>query len=71
MSYSTPVQGTYTWEELLPHLHLHPTMLEAIPYRTSYYQRDWGFCVTHEQYDALMQHGGPAISAILQWPMTV
>ncbi len=59
VSYSTPVRGNFTWQALLPHLHRHPTLPEAIPYRTSYYQRDWGFCVTHTQYQALEQHGGP------------
>jgi aminopeptidase-like protein/spore coat polysaccharide biosynthesis protein SpsF (cytidylyltransferase family) len=59
VSYSTPVSGKFTWQELQPHLHRHPTLPEAIPYRTSYYQRDWGFCVSHGQYQALEQSGGP------------
>jgi aminopeptidase-like protein/spore coat polysaccharide biosynthesis protein SpsF (cytidylyltransferase family) len=59
VSYSTPVSDKFTWQELQPHLHRHPTLPEAIPYRTSYYQRDWGFCVTHGQYQALEQSGGP------------
>jgi aminopeptidase-like protein/spore coat polysaccharide biosynthesis protein SpsF (cytidylyltransferase family) len=59
VSYSTPVHSNFTWQALQSHLHCHPTLPEAIPYRTSYYQRDWGFCVTHAQYRGLEQHGGP------------
>lgn len=69
VSYSEPVRGNFTWQELQPRLHTHPTLPEAIPYRTSYYKRDWGFCVTHAQYRELEQHGGPfevAIDATLE-----
>ena len=59
VSYSQPVEGQFTWEELRPHLHTHPDLLNAIPYRTSYYKRDWGFCLTHGQYQELEQNGGP------------
>jgi aminopeptidase-like protein/spore coat polysaccharide biosynthesis protein SpsF (cytidylyltransferase family) len=59
VSYSTPIRGNFTWQALQSHLHCHPVLEEAIPYRTSYYQRDWGFCVTHAQYCELEQHGGP------------
>jgi aminopeptidase-like protein len=44
---------------LLPHLHVHPELLDAIPYRTSYYKRNWGFCVTHAQIHELERSGGP------------
>ena len=59
VSYSEPVRGKFTWRELQPHLHTHPTLPEAIPYRTSYYKRDWGFCLTQAQFHELEQHGGP------------
>ena len=69
VSYSEPVRGNFTWAELQAHLHTHPTLPEAIPYRTSYYKRDWGFCLTHAEYRELEQHGGPfdvVIDATLQ-----
>ena len=59
VSYSEPVQSTFTWDELQSHLHLHPEIPEAVPYRTSYYKRDWGFCVTAAQYRELEQQKEP------------
>lgn len=58
VGYSKPVRGRFAWAELQAHLHTHPTLPEAIPYRTSYYKRDWGFCLTLAQYRELEQHGG-------------
>jgi aminopeptidase-like protein len=53
VSYSEPVSATMTWDKLSSHVHKHPEIPDAVPYRTSYYKRDWGFCVTHEQYEKL------------------
>ena len=59
VSYSTPVRTHLAWEQLKPHLHVHEKLPEAIPYRTSYYRRDWGFCLTHAQRAELERLGGP------------
>jgi len=59
VSYSEPVHKTISFEELKARLHTHPELPDAIPYRTSYYKRDWGFCVTHKQYEVLRKTGGP------------
>lgn len=53
VSYSEPVDKKLTWEALKSHVHVHPNIPNAIPYRTSYYNQDWGFCLTHYQYDRL------------------
>ena len=50
MSYSQPVRGKMTLEELKPHLYYREDLPDAIPYRTSYYKKDWGFCLSFIQY---------------------
>jgi aminopeptidase-like protein len=49
VSYSTPVRATLPLHEIRPHLFTIPEHPELIPYRTSYYKEDWGFCLSHNQ----------------------
>lgn len=53
VGYSTPVRTRMSKAELLPHLHTLPDHPDWIPYRTSYYKEDWGFCLSQRQLDAL------------------
>jgi aminopeptidase-like protein len=53
VSYSTPVDGTFSLEELRPHLHSLPEHPDWIPYRTSYYRDAWGFCLPHRLLESL------------------
>jgi aminopeptidase-like protein len=53
LNYSVPVNRTMSLAELRPHLFTIPEAPELIPYRTSYYQRNWGFCLTQHQLDEL------------------
>lgn len=55
VSYSVPVNDMLPLSELLPHLHTLPEHPEWIPYRTSYYKRDWGFCLRHRDLQALRE----------------
>ncbi len=49
VNYSIPVNKTLPLNELKKHLHSLPGKPEWIPYRTTYYKRDWGFCLSHNQ----------------------
>lgn len=53
VSYSLPVNRIVTKEELLAHLHVHPSRPDAIPYVFKYYERDWGFCATQHLRNSL------------------
>lgn len=49
LNYSAPFEGTLSRQELEPHLYTNPDHPEAIPYVTSYYERNWGFCLAHNE----------------------
>ena len=53
VNYSTPVHGAMSLAELRPHLFTIPEHPDWIPYRTTYYQENWGFCLSHNQMMAL------------------
>jgi aminopeptidase-like protein len=53
MNYSTPLRATMPLSQLKPHLFALPDRPDWIPYRTSYYKEDWGFCLSHNQMMAL------------------
>jgi aminopeptidase-like protein len=55
LNYSIPIRSTMRLGELKPHLHTLPNNPEWIPYRTSYYKEDWGFCLTHKQMLSLYE----------------
>jgi aminopeptidase-like protein len=54
LNYSTPVSQRMNLAELRPHLHTLPEQPDWIPYRTSYYQEKWGFCLSQNQLASLL-----------------
>jgi aminopeptidase-like protein len=53
LNYSAPVHKTLALSELKSHLFTLPDHPGWIPYRTSYYNENWGFCLSHDQMLAL------------------
>jgi aminopeptidase-like protein len=53
VGYSEPFRGKLSLDELRPRLHSSPEHPTWIPYRTSYYSRTWGFCLSDRQLNAL------------------
>jgi aminopeptidase-like protein len=53
VNYSTPIHRKLSLAELRPHLHTLPDQPELIPYRTSYYQETWGFCLSQHQLETM------------------
>ncbi|NQU35020.1 MAG: DUF4910 domain-containing protein [Bacteroidetes bacterium] len=53
MGYSVPIDRTISFNELNKHLYSLKELPTAIPYVTSYYKEDWGFCLSQNERDAL------------------
>ncbi len=55
LGYSQPFRGRLSLADLRPHLHSLPEQPTLVPFRTSYYRDDWGFCVPHAVVEALTE----------------
>lgn len=53
VNYSVPFRGRMSLDDLRPHLFTLPDRPDWIPYRTSYFEENWGFCLSQHQLDAL------------------
>jgi aminopeptidase-like protein len=53
VNYSRPVRATMSLDELRPHLFSDPAHPDWVPYRTTYYEDTWGFCLSDRQLRSL------------------
>ena len=53
LGYSTPVDVEVDLEELREHVHTHDEEPGVIPYRTSYWEEQWGICMSRRQLESL------------------
>jgi aminopeptidase-like protein len=58
VNYSAPVRKTLPIDELKRHIFTLPNQPDLIPYRTSFYKEEWGFCMSQRQLEALEDAGG-------------
>lgn len=57
VNYSIPVDQEMSMEELKPHLYSLEDQPDVVPYVTSYYKDNWGFCVPHKELVTLPDEG--------------
>lgn len=50
LSYSVPINKKINFQDLSDHLFYLEEKPDVIPYRTSYYKRNWGFCISYNDY---------------------
>jgi len=55
VNYSVPVHKKMSLQELKGFLHSIPEHPDWIPYRTSYYKDNWGFCLSHRELESLKE----------------
>src|SRR5215831_3296385 len=55
LNYSIPVCAKVSLKDLKEHLYTVPEQPDLIPYRTSYYKDNWGFCLSHNQFLTLQE----------------
>ena len=56
VGYCQPIKKQITKTELLKHLHSVKSMPSSVPYITSYYNKYWGFCLTHRQKMSIVKN---------------
>lgn len=60
VNYSMGIERRMPWHELKQHVHTLPDRPDWIPYRTSYYERTWGFCMAYRDWLEFERRGDDA-----------
>lgn len=55
VNYSQPFNDFIPLDELKKHIYVSPHLENAVPYTTSYYKKNWGFCMSQKQLNALTE----------------
>jgi len=53
VGYSKSINKIITFNQLKKKLHFIKSLPSAIPYKTSYYKKEWGFCLPYKKYKQL------------------
>ncbi len=53
LNYSTPINKEIEFKNLKKHIFTLPSLPNAIPYVTSYYKKNWGFCLKYNEFKKL------------------
>ncbi len=53
INYSSKFQGFLSSKNLIKKIHFHEKLPDAIPYKTTYYKNNWGFCVTKKLFEKI------------------
>ncbi len=53
VGYSMPINKKISFKELKNHLYFKKNLPNAIPYVVSYYKKNWGFCLSYNQFKKL------------------
>lgn len=57
MGYSIPLNKKISFNKLKSHLHYLKELPNAVPYVTSYYKKEWGFCISFNEYKRIPKKG--------------
>jgi aminopeptidase-like protein len=57
LNYSIAVHEKLKLTDLLPHLYFLKSLPDAVPYKTSYYKENWGFCISYNDYEKFFTEG--------------
>ena len=55
LNYSSNYKGIINSSKLKKKLHFHSKIKNAVPYKTSYFQKNWGFCVDQNTYKKILR----------------